>query len=89
MCPKIKDALITEQTPIAPTYIINPPTVVLVTKILYDLFPLQRPKIHELIELASRQILGTKTRRRSQTLGGPPRGLHRPVVLRPLALRLP
>jgi hypothetical protein len=77
-CPKIKDAPITEQTPIAPTYIINPPTefadpevlidesaefkintkqtVVFVTKNFYDLFPLQRPRIHELIELASRQI---------------------------------
>jgi hypothetical protein len=83
-CPKIKDAPITEETPIAPTYIISPPaefadpevlidvssefrintkqTVVFVTKILYDLFPLQRPKIHELVELASRQILRTKTR---------------------------
>jgi hypothetical protein len=77
-CPKIKDAPITEQTPIVPTYTINPPTefadpevlidesaefkintkqtVVFVTKNFYDLFPLQRPRIHELIELASRQI---------------------------------
>jgi hypothetical protein len=83
-CPKIKDAPITEETPIARTYIISPPaefadpevlidvssefrintkqTVVFVTKILYDLFPLQRPKIHELVELASRQIFRTKTR---------------------------
>jgi hypothetical protein len=83
-CPKFKDTPITDETPIAPTYIINPPaefadpevlvdesaeckintkqTVVFVTKILYDLFPLQRPKIHELVELASRQILRTKTR---------------------------
>jgi hypothetical protein len=80
-CPKIKDTPITEQTSIAPTYIINPPTefadpevlvdefkinnkqtVVFVTKILYDLFPLQRPKIHELMELASRRILGIKMR---------------------------
>jgi hypothetical protein len=81
-CPKFKDTLITDETPIAPTYIITPPpaefadpevlinesaefkintkqTVVFVTKILYDLFPLQRPKIHELVELASRQILRT------------------------------
>jgi hypothetical protein len=83
-CPKLKDTPITDETPIAPTYIINPPaefadpevlvdesaefkintkqTVVFVTKILYDLFPLQRPKIHELVELASRQILRTKAR---------------------------
>ncbi|KAJ3631849.1 hypothetical protein MTP99_012954 [Tenebrio molitor] len=75
-CPKIKDAPITEETPITPTYVINPSvefadpevlidesaefkintkqTFVFVTKILYDLFPLQRPKIHELVELASR-----------------------------------
>jgi hypothetical protein len=67
-CPSIKTAPITQETPIAPTiaYLditLNEPaeppisakqTIAFVTKILYDLFPLQRPKIHELIELSPR-----------------------------------
>jgi hypothetical protein len=32
-------------------------TIAFVTKILYDLFPLQRPKIHELIELTAYKIV--------------------------------
>jgi hypothetical protein len=35
-CPKIKDAPITEQTPIAPTYIINPPTEFADPEVLMD-----------------------------------------------------
>jgi hypothetical protein len=37
-------------------------TIAFVTKILYELFPLQRPKIHELIELTAFKILNTRTR---------------------------
>jgi hypothetical protein len=45
----------------------NPPisakeTIAFVKKILYELFPLQRPKIHELIELTAFKILNTRTR---------------------------
>jgi hypothetical protein len=36
-------------------------TIAFVTKILYDLFPLQRLKIHELIELTAYKILKTRT----------------------------
>jgi hypothetical protein len=82
--PSIKTGPITEETPIAPTIVMNPPaviadpditlnepveplisakqTIAFVTKILYDLFPLQRPEIHELIELTASKILNTRTR---------------------------
>jgi hypothetical protein len=44
------------------TYNQREQTIAFVTKILYDLFPLQRPKIHELIELTASKILNTRTR---------------------------
>ncbi|KAH0813360.1 hypothetical protein GEV33_009431 [Tenebrio molitor] len=65
-CPKFKEFEMSEDTPVLPTTPgvegVNEPaeppisakeTNAFVTKILYDLFPLQRPKIHELIELTA------------------------------------
>jgi hypothetical protein len=57
----IADPDITLNEPVKPT-ISAKQTIAFVTKILYDLFPLQRPKIHELIELTASKILNTRTR---------------------------
>jgi hypothetical protein len=57
----IADPDTTLNEPVEPT-ISAKQTIAFVTKILYDLFPLQRPKIHELIELTASKILNTRTR---------------------------
>ncbi|KAJ3634690.1 hypothetical protein MTP99_007636 [Tenebrio molitor] len=75
-CPSFKQILVTDETPVLPVKIIDPPAdsdsdttitiikslITFMTKTLFDLFPMQRSKIQTILENTSKSVFNVVTK---------------------------